>query len=222
MGLFKKKKEEVLVVPRTKLFGDDRERFFQGFMPKKGTSFEDVIIENNQYLLRKHTSEEQKIPAENDENFKQIIPYAILRKKDKFFVYKRTKKGNEERLHEKFSLGVGGHINPLSMRRMNKLIRKGSELSIIDHGMITELEEEIKHKEEKLNYKIIGYINHDGNEVGRVHFGIVYLIDLSDDIEIREKHKLEGTMMTKEEIAKIKDKFEEWSQFAWTHLLINY
>jgi predicted NUDIX family phosphoesterase len=217
---FNKKPEEVLAVHRHMLFGENKEGFFDGFIPKKSSEYEDRIFDNSVFLLRKTTSNEQKLPAENDETFKQIIPYAVLKQGDKFFVYKRTNKGNEERLHEKYSLGVGGHINPINMREMNKLIQR-NDMSILDHGMIKELEEEIRHKEEELEYKIIGFINHEGNEVARVHFGVVYLINLKNDVEVREKHKLEGKMMTRDEINKIQDKFEDWSKFVWRQIMFD-
>lgn len=220
MGWFFKKKEEILAVHRNELFGENKEGFFEGFIPKKSSEFEDRAIENGIFLLRHDTSEEQPVPAENDDSFKQIIPYIILKYGDKYFVYQRTENGNEKRLHNKYSMGVGGHINPVDMRNINKLIEK-REMSIIDYGMLKELNEEIKHSEDELEYEIIGYINHERNDVAKVHFGIVYLVKLKNPVEVREKHKLEGKLMTKDEILQIQDKFEDWSKFAWRHIMLN-
>ena len=54
--------------------------------------------------------------CEKNYNFIQMIPYIILRDIDrvtgavKYLTYKRGKKGAENKLHDKFSVGVGGHI----------------------------------------------------------------------------------------------------------------
>jgi predicted NUDIX family phosphoesterase len=55
--------------------------------------------------------------AERDESFKQVIPYCVLtrgfRDEPMYLWYKRTRKGGESRLHDKYSLGIGGHVNPV-------------------------------------------------------------------------------------------------------------
>ena len=55
--------------------------------------------------------------CEKNYDFIQMIPYIILRDIDpatgmvKYLTYKRGKKGTENKLHDKFSVGVGGHIS---------------------------------------------------------------------------------------------------------------
>ena len=49
--------------------------------------------------------------AERDPDFKQLIPYAALRHRDKVFAYRRGG-GAETRLHGRWSIGIGGHVNP--------------------------------------------------------------------------------------------------------------
>ncbi len=55
--------------------------------------------------------------CEKNYDFIQMIPYIILRDIDpatgmvKYLTYKRGKKGAENKLHDKFSVGVGGHIS---------------------------------------------------------------------------------------------------------------
>ena len=51
--------------------------------------------------------------VEKNQDLKQIIPYVIIQTKDlkNIAVYKR--KGSEERLHDLWSIGIGGHINPI-------------------------------------------------------------------------------------------------------------
>ena len=50
--------------------------------------------------------------AEKDFEYKQIIPYVVLRFGDSVFSYVRGKKSTESRLVSNRSIGVGGHIEP--------------------------------------------------------------------------------------------------------------
>src|SRR4030042_1667445 len=50
--------------------------------------------------------------AEKDPILKQIIPYGVIRSMEgKVLTYRRTKSSGEGRLHNKASIGIGGHIN---------------------------------------------------------------------------------------------------------------
>ena len=44
--------------------------------------------------------------------WKQIIPYLVLRDGPRIFLMRRTRAGGDERLHDRYSIGVGGHVNP--------------------------------------------------------------------------------------------------------------
>ena len=50
--------------------------------------------------------------SEEDESFRQIIPYVVLRSPGRIFSYARTARAGERRLHGLRSVGVGGHVNP--------------------------------------------------------------------------------------------------------------
>src|SRR5947209_3103201 len=74
-------------------------------------------------LVREHTNEILDViaashtfiaraTAEVSPQWKQIIPYVVIRHRDDYFVLQRTARQNEARLHHKVSLGIGGHINP--------------------------------------------------------------------------------------------------------------
>jgi len=203
--------EKILVVPRKILFGYKNERYFQGFQPKKNLVFENIIKKHSKFVLRRSKSEDQPIPAENDESIKQIIPYIIFNYKEKFFVYKRLEKSEENRLVEKYSMGIGGHINPIDNKSSDILIE----------AMKREFEEEVEYPY-RYKSRIIGFINDDSDSVGRVHFGVVFLFEGSNDrIKIKEKDKLSGKMMTLFEAEKLKGKMETWSQFLLDWLKMN-
>ncbi len=201
--------EKILVVPRKELFGKKNQRYFEGFQPRKNLEFENVIKKHSRFILRKTTSSKQKIPAEQDESMKQIIPYIIFKHKNNYFVYKRLPRSEEERLVEKYSMGIGGHINPID---------DNAKTDILWEGMEREFEEEVDYPYD-YDAKIIGFINDDKDSVGRVHFGVVFLVEgLNNRIEVREKDKLSGKMMTLFEAKRVRNKMEGWSQIVFDYL----
>jgi len=46
---------------------------------------------------------------EVDPSWKQLIPYLVLRDGDRYFLMRRTRAGGDARLHDRWSIGVGGH-----------------------------------------------------------------------------------------------------------------
>ena len=50
--------------------------------------------------------------AEEDPAHKQVIPYLVLRDGERWFLMRRTRAGGDARLHDRWSIGVGGHLNP--------------------------------------------------------------------------------------------------------------
>jgi len=204
--------EQILVVPRKILFGEKNERLFQGFQKRKNLDFENIVKKHSKFILRKTTSPKQPLTAEQDESMKQIIPYIAFKHNDKYFVYKRLPQSEEERLREKYSLGIGGHINPIDVNSENILLE----------GMKREFEEEVVYPYD-YKTKIIGFINDDKDPVGRVHFGVVFLAEGSNDrIEIKEKDKLSGKMMTLLEAKKFRGKMEGWSQIVFDWLRMSF
>ena len=49
---------------------------------------------------------------EVDPSFKQVIPYLVLRDAERYFLMRRTRAGVDARLLGRYSIGVGGHLNP--------------------------------------------------------------------------------------------------------------
>ena len=78
------------------------------------------------YLGNSHAYFAPKDNIEYDLNFKQLIPYIILTHNDKYLMYTRTPKGGENRLYNKKSLGVGGHINIGDIRPLHTRSPTGS------------------------------------------------------------------------------------------------
>lgn len=193
--------EEIIVVERDKLFDSERLEF-QGLLT--GRTKVKEITDN----IDKHFKEMRRGDAEENTEYKQPIPYVIVRQGDKIFTYERLSGGGEERLHNQLSIGVGGHMN----------VESDSVFSAqLVANMNRELEEEliIDHKGE---FKLItvGIINDDENEVGQVHIGLLVILELQEGstVKVREEDTLAGEWFTVEELEIVSDQLESWSQIA--------
>ena len=160
------------------------------------------IVQNGLFLKRGE--------LEEDPSFKQIIPYAIISNKNSFYLFRRTSGQTEKRLHNKFSLGVGGHMNP------------DNSVESKEQYLIEELKREL-YEEVKLlngclieNIEFIGFINDDTIPVGRVHIGLLYIIHVSNkEVYINETDKMTADWIEKSELAEFYAGMETWSKIAF-------
>ena len=184
--------ENVLVVPARTIEAQLQTTF-------DPAAAETVIKTANQ--LRKFLPRSQ---VETDESHKQIIPYICIRHADAFVLLQRTKKQSEARLHNKYSLGIGGHINEQEVA--------GGAKDLVYAGLLRELKEEITVAEGwKLN--LLGTIYDSSTPVGRVHFGIVYELETHErSFTLNEPELMSGTWVAKKELSGFKDRMETWSQ----------
>ncbi len=142
--------------------------------------------------------------AEISPQYKQIIPYVLIRHDDSYFLLQRTQKQTEARLHHKLSLGIGGHINP-------------DTPDILD-GLQKELEEEVEVVGD-YDLAFIGILNDDTTEVGRVHLGAVYVLEShTGDVRVRETEKMTGRWSTVDELETLQESMETWSQIVFAAL----
>ena len=125
-------------------------------------------------------------------------------------MYKRLPKANETRLHEKLSLGIGGHINTKDAEDSKSVLESASK---------REFEEEINYQG-TWNLKLLGFLNLDENPVDQVHFGVVYIIEIENqNIEVKETHKIEKKgFYTLQELEPYKENMEEWSKVVFDYL----
>ena len=114
--------------------------------------------------------------AELDPSHKQLIPYCVLvagsPEGERVFAYSRGKGGGEARLAAKVSCGVGGHISTLDRDAAAK------HEDIYGEGMYRELDEEVSIPQ-GYSESLVGLINDDSTDVGRVHLGVVHRLDLN-------------------------------------------
>lgn len=113
--------------------------------------------------------------AESNPEFKQWIPYVLLRnERDELAAYPRG--GGEKRLHGLWSLGVGGHVNPPDAA--SAPMGRGYWEQALWNGLRRELEEEYPGAA-RGETQFIGLIHESQTAVGRVHIGAVFLHQVS-------------------------------------------
>lgn len=108
----------------------------------------------------------EKNELEQNENFKQIIPYVILKNQfNQIAIYQRQ--GTEKRLHGLWSAGFGGHIEDYEYKESQKIT------TLLKESAVRELREEFSNNEwYKLNFE--GVINEEFTKVGRTHIALVF------------------------------------------------
>ncbi len=142
--------------------------------------------------------------AEKDVSCKQIIPYVVFEDKQGEIVCHR-RSGAEERLHGLLSLGIGGHISEAD---------KSTDLeSAIYRGMQREVFEETGHKPD--NTVFCGIINEEVTEVGVVHIGFVFKVNIDSTEILQFGDELDNVLLySRKQIMEKIEKFELWSQLA--------
>lgn len=189
--------ENVLVVATEKLLPYVGDQTFNLITEGKEKIFQ-LVLDNYSFFPREI--------AEEDLTYKQAIPYILIQYQDQFLLLQRTKKQTEKRLHDKFSLGIGGHINPC---------QESEQPNIILQGLYQELHEEVEITPDH-QLRFIGVINDETAEVSKVHLGFLYVIQLTDgQLEIREKEKMTGEWVTVKELQEKYDQLETWSQIVY-------
>src|SRR5260221_11424094 len=68
--------------------------------------------ETFQALVAREGRFEPRAAMESDRSRKQVIPYLGLCDGPRYFLMRRTRAGGDSRLHDHWSTGVGGHLNP--------------------------------------------------------------------------------------------------------------
>ncbi|HEX3266248.1 MAG TPA: hypothetical protein VHR16_11325 [Candidatus Limnocylindrales bacterium] len=187
--------EQVLVIPRASIMGDP------GWLGIRSDAEEIAAFEG---LVAREGEFRPRPAMEVDRSWKQVIPYLVLRDGERYFLMRRTKAGGDARLHDRHSIGVGGHLNPGDRD--------------LAGGLRREWREEVRADFEP-EFQLIGLLNDDSTDVGSVHVGAVYVAEAAGrPVVIRETEKLEGRFATREEVAEVVDRMETWSALVFEHL----
>ncbi len=185
--------ELVLVVPRDRVI--------------RGRGWRGVSADGLEAVLATIATEgrfEPRAAMERDPAHKQVIPYLVLRDAGRYFLMRRTRAGGDERLHERYSIGVGGHLNPGD--------------GDIRTGLLREWHEELEAAFVP-DFRLVGLLNDDETEVGRVHLGIVFVAEAGGrPARVRETDKLSGGFASPDQVAALRDRLETWSALVFDFL----
>jgi predicted NUDIX family phosphoesterase len=185
--------ELVLVIPRTSIMDDPG---WRGVRTDALAGFEDLVAREGRFRPRSE--------VEPDRSWKQVIPYLVLRDGADYFLMQRTAAGGDTRLHDLWSIGVGGHLNPGDGDLEGGLRREWAEELVADF---------------EPDFRLIGLLNDDSTEVGSVHLGAVYVADAAArPVHIRETHKLTGRFASPAAVAAVAERMETWSALLFEHL----
>jgi predicted NUDIX family phosphoesterase len=179
--------ERVLVVPRARLMGDPG---WYGVRTDGLDDFDALVAAWGRF--------EPRAAMEVDPGHKQVIPYLVLRDGERIFLMRRTRAGGDPRLHDRWSIGVGGHLNP-----------GDPDLA---GGLRREWREEVDAAWDPV-FRLVGLLNDDTTDVGRVHVGAIYVADAAGrPVAVRETDKLAGSFATLDEVLAVRDRLESWSR----------
>lgn len=185
--------ELVLVVPRALALPDGP---FRGVRAADEAWLEALVGSAGAFLPRPQ--------VETDRARKQIIPYLVLRDGPRWFLMQRSRAGSDQRLHDRFSIGVGGHLNPGDRDLRGGLRREWSE------ELVAGFEPE---------FRFVGLLNDDETDVGSVHLGAVYVADAARrPVHVRETDKLRGSFVSADDVEAVRDRLESWSALVFDHL----
>lgn len=190
--------EQIIVVDRETIFSHEKNHF-NGFISMEDQRALEIYETLTKYEVKRRGD------MEEDERYKQLISYCILENEnDEILVYERLAGGGEGRLHGLSSIGIGGHMNRIDNAQIEDVLLENAG---------RELEEEVGVRDVSANaLQLIGFINDDDTEVGRVHIGLVFKLKVaSSDVFVNETDTLkidwkkEHTLMQNAE-------YESWSR----------
>jgi predicted NUDIX family phosphoesterase len=190
--------ENILVVPRPVF---DRLGAFEGLSFEADRYMAAFLDPQNNLFLPRPA-------AEDDPTHKQLIPYLVLRHGDRILCYTRGGGGGEARLHAKQSIGIGGHINDGDTHAAH--FDRDAYFRAVERELHEELEITAPYRQ-----RIVALLNDDSNAVGRVHLGVVHLVDLeSADVRAKEDAIGDPVFLDVVELEARRENLETWSQIC--------
>jgi predicted NUDIX family phosphoesterase len=185
--------EQVFVVPRDAV---PEAASWYGMRTEGLGEFVEAVERDGRY--------EPRVQMEANPSFKQVIPYLVLRDGPRYFLMQRTAAGADARLHNRYSIGVGGHLNPGDGGVLGGLRREWDEELIADFYP---------------EFRLVAMLNDDTTPVGAVHLGAVYVADVGGRaVAVRETHKLSGGFAAPAAVAMVVERMETWSRLCFEFL----
>jgi predicted NUDIX family phosphoesterase len=220
---------QVFAVERAAFFGGEWPQGFVAVTGATASGFLDDAHRRGRFV--------ERAVAEQTPAWKQWIPYCVLRCRsavaspheglepargtlDGVFRVERTSGQGEARLHGAWSIGLGGHVEPVD-RGDGDGTEHGA--GFFERALARELAEELRLGTSLPAPRFVGLLNDEQTPVGRVHAGLVYVCDLVTDLDaarrmvaVREIGKMRGGFGSLVEFGELwqdPSRFESWSQF---------
>lgn len=176
---------------------------------KKITEFDGTFSE---YMFLERSIVDSDDNIEYASNYPQLIPYIVVKHKDKYLTYIR--KGSEHRLHGSKSIGFGGHIDETDIKDFKSI----TDLII---PVIRELHEELGLLSNQyiLDFKPV-LIYSTKTNVDKVHIGTVVICNILSKNSIKPDG-LEIVNPQWESMTDIRarmDNYETWSVITAKYL----
>jgi predicted NUDIX family phosphoesterase len=155
-----------------------------------------------------------RLEVEEDERFKQLIAYVLMEHEGRFLFYLRGNSAGEQRLADRGSMGVGGHVGTED----DSLFGHEDLHALYQRAVDREVREEV-HVDAGHTSSVLGVINDDRDPVGRVHFGIVHLWRLTEPLVRRREAVLRQLRFAAPpDIRASGAHLESWSELCLEHL----
>ncbi len=153
---------------------------------------------------------------EEDASYKQLIPYVVLMRNNMVLTYIRHE-GGEPRLQDLVSFGFGGHVTENDLGKESL-----TNINTLWNAAKREINEETGISLQESN-EPIALINEDRTPVGRVHIGIVYLVDVgktADESSLADECT-DFKLMPVEEL-RVTEKMEPWSKILVENIMCTH
>lgn len=150
------------------------------------TNYDELVM-----FLEPHVVISQRHGLETNTNYLQLLPYIYFFQDTsegrKYYVYERTKTVGEIRLSGKQSIGIGGHVEfcdvVAAAAEMKNPPYAIPLLETLEETIYREIREETDIK--NFDFEIMkggfkGFIVDRGDEVGKVHVGLIFGVDVKD------------------------------------------
>lgn len=138
--------------------------------------------------------------CEGNDTYKQVIPYVVFVHEPStappmVLRYRRSATGGDARLHDRYSIGIGGHTNIDDLKSSPNgfapdVVRPqpGPGSLAVHQAMRREIREEVAIIGAQPQITPVGVIYDDSDAVGRDHVGILYIAEMQHlDIGMRDE-----------------------------------
>lgn len=179
-------------------------------------------VENRGFFAERNVMESRP-------DFQQIIPSFVIRDREaqKILVYQRKPKHTEQRLAGMWTPIFGGHIDPEDWDRVTTntwVEAKNIKIPpIVYNGLVREMVEETGIKLDNNNLEFFSLITDKSNPVGKVHTGVLFLLDTKITQELKEqildKHEIHDVMVVSRSEFPALLKSEEYTLESWARLV---